>query len=189
MVAIKNNRLNFSSSDDQKWLVGVMRKKALQESRTVSRRKKRDMSFSTAQPQETESASTEPVADAQHTLNNVLSALTPAARKVAVLVIHGLTRQEICTLLGLSSTAFRQRLTTIRKALGPLPSDLQQEVIALAYASRQQRGTQAPLPVGLIRRALLKSLPFDTNAQGSAVGTHDPSGHLIVLAPSTQKKL
>ena len=188
VVAIKENRLDFSLDNDTKWLVGVMRNKALQEARTVSRRKNRDHSFSSEQPLETEATQDETNSSAQHALNTVLDKLSPAARKVAVLVIHGLGRTEICALLGVSDTAFRQRLTSIRKALGPLPPKLQQEVIALAYASRKSRGKDTDLPIGLIRKALLKSLKGNGNEHIQSIGTHDPSGHLIVVSPSNRKK-
>jgi len=188
VVAIKENRLDFSLDDDTKWLVGVMRNKALQEARTVSRRKNRDHSFSSEQPLETEANQDESDKAAQHALNTLLDKLSPAARKVAVLVIHGLGRTEICALLDVSAAAFRQRLTSIRKALGPLPPKLQQEVIALAYASRKNRGKDTDLPIGLIRKALLKSLRGNVNEHIQSIGTHDPSGHLIVVSPSNRKK-
>lgn len=188
VVAIKEDRLDFSLEDDIKWLVGVMRNKALQEARTVSRRRNRDHHFSSEQPQEIEATQDESATSAKHALNTLLDKLSPAARKVAVLVIHGLGRTEICTLLGVSDVAFRQRLTSIRKALGPLPPKLQQEVIALAYASRKNRGKDTNLPIGLIRKALLKSLKKNINEHIQSIGTHDPSGHLIVVTPSNRKK-
>lgn len=189
IVAIDKNRLDFSSDDDQKWIAGVMRKKALHESRTISRKNNRDQVFSSEKQRHSESDTHEPPIDTVDTLHPLLDKLSPAARKVAVLVIHGLNRKEICTLLSLSDTAFRQRLTSIRKALNPLPSKLHQEIIALAYASRQQREAQEPsLPVGLIRRALLKSLNRNADNNPQSVGTHDPSGHLIVVSTTNKKK-
>ena len=189
IVAIKENRLDFSVVDNQKWLVGVIRNKARHEARTASRRKDRNHSFSAKQSPKTDPLSDTPAVASINEMNALLGKLSPAARSVAILVIHGLNRSEICALLGLSSTAFRQRLTTIRKALGPLPPNIQQEVIALAYASRQQRDSQASsLPVGLIRRALLKSIRIDPSNATSAIGTHDPSGHLIIVSPTPQKK-
>lgn len=186
IVAIKENRLDFAEDGNQKWLYGVMRKKALQESRTISRKKKRDEAYISEKPQISETGQNEEVKGSKDPLHTFLAGLPPAARRVAILVMHGLTRPEICTLLELSSSAFRQRLTSIRKALGPLPPSLQQEVMALAYASRRERDSKAAsFPVGLIRKALLKSLVHDEN---KAVGTHDPSGHLIVVSTPGQKK-
>lgn len=186
IIAITENRLDFSLQSNQKWLAGVMRKKALQESRTISRRKKRDEVYTSAKPQISGASQVEDVDHSKDTLNTFLNSLAPAARKVAILIMHGLNRSEICTLLSLKDTAFRQRLTTIRKALGPLPPAMQQEVMALAYASRHKRDASAiSLPVGLIRKALLRSLTNDTQR---SLGTHDPSGHLIVVSTPHQKK-
>ena len=104
----------------------------------------------------------------------LLNEFTPAARKVMVLILLGLNRDEICSVLNLSSTAFRQRLSTIRKALKKLPHDLQREALALAYQQKKERAEE--LAIGLIRRALHRLLQ-----QEPGIGTHDPDGHLLIL--------
>ena len=188
IVAIQKNRLDFSLDENQKWLFGVMRNKIKQEARTVARRHKRNQAFSSDHSQTKDSNQEEPSVESVNALNDFLQVLSPSARQAAVLIVHGLNRLEICTLLNLSKTAFRQRLTSIRKALGPLPPSLQQEVIALAYASRKERDERAAtLPVGLIRKALLKSLMTNEQYQHTTIGTHDPSGHLIVVSSAHKK--
>lgn len=77
-------------------------------------------------------------------------------------------------MLGIAETAFRQRLTRIRKALGTLPPAQRAEAMALAYVRDPARS--ADLQFGLVRRALKAAL------QGRAgIGTHDADGHLIVV--------
>ena len=90
------------------------------------------------------------------------------------LALHGQTRDEICRTLGLSATAFRQRLVAVRRGLGRLPDELRREALALGYARRHVRADD--LALGLVRRALLARLHV-----APGLGTHDPDGHLIVL--------
>jgi RNA polymerase sigma-70 factor (ECF subfamily) len=104
----------------------------------------------------------------------VLSRLPPAARRVAILALHGLGPEEVRWILGLSATAFRQRLTSIRKSLGQLPEPLRAEAIALAYVRDPARAVE--LSFGLVRRALKAALHG-----GDGLATHDPDGHLMVL--------
>lgn len=180
IVSMEASRTDFSEEANRKWIAGVLRNLATQQARTAVRRKQRDTTYSsdtTDVAVGAQQASTESQARIQF-----LNALPPAARRVAVLALHGLNKQEICMLLALPDTAFRQRLTSIRKALGPLSDEAQREVIGLAYASRQQRGGHDDeLPLGLIRRALVKRLNFFTGTGNVSMGTHDPSGHLIIF--------
>ena len=50
-------------------------------------------------------------------------------------------------------------------------------------------GKDTDLPIGLIRKALLKSPRGNINEHIQSIGTHDPSGHLIVVSPSNRKKI
>lgn len=180
IVAIEAARTDFSNESNRQWIAGVLRNLATQQARSAVRRKQRDMRYNSDAAQETaEDLQPDTASQARR---QFLEALPPAARRVAVLTLHGLNKQEICVLLELSDTAFRQRLTSIRKALGPLADDLQREVVGLAYASRRQRGeTNDDLPFGLIRRALIKRLNFIKAGDKVSMGTHDPSGHLIIF--------
>ncbi|MEM8484331.1 MAG: sigma-70 family RNA polymerase sigma factor [Bacteroidota bacterium] len=180
IVAIEASRTDFAAPSDRKWIAGVLRNLATQQARTAVRRKQRDTTYSSDKPDAAVDETQKDV-DSQ-ARRQFLDALPPAARRVAVLTLHGLNKQEICLLLKLSDTAFRQRLTSIRKALGPLSDDARREVIGLAYASRQQRsGRYENLPLGLIRRALARRLKFPGVNSDVSMGTHDPSGHLIIF--------
>jgi RNA polymerase sigma-70 factor (ECF subfamily) len=109
----------------------------------------------------------------------LLARLPPSARRVAVLALHGLGAEEIRWILGIADTAFRQRLTTIRKAMGALPPAQRGEAIALAYVRDPARSVD--LQFGLVRRALKAALRGASGREPPGLGTHDADGHLIVV--------
>jgi RNA polymerase sigma-70 factor (ECF subfamily) len=162
LIALKQGR-----SDDPAWLAGVIRNQAAMQARSAIRRRRREsavMIDDVAIEAERQPPSAE----------TLLSQLPPSARRVAVLALHGLNAEEIRWVLGIAETAFRQRLTRIRKALGALPPSQRAEAMALAYVRDPARS--ADLQFGLVRRALKAAL------QGRAgIGTHDADGHLIVV--------
>jgi DNA-directed RNA polymerase specialized sigma24 family protein len=158
-------------ADDAAWLAGVIRNQAALRARSAIRRRRREAAV-------VEAHAAEGAESAQHEERPspavLLARLPPAARRVAVLALHGLNGEEIRWILDLSPTAFRQRLTSIRKALGALPPAQRAEALALAYVRDPARSVD--LQFGLIRRALKTAL------RGRAgIGTHDADGHLIVL--------
>lgn len=153
--------------EDPAWLDGVLRHQAAMSARTAVRRRRREAAV--AEAGATEHAEPFPVAP-----NPLLRQLPPAARRVAVLALHGLDAGEIRWILGLADTAFRQRLTRIRKALGELPPAQRAEAQALAYLRDPARAVE--LQFGLVRRALKAAL-----AGRAGIGTHDADGHLIVI--------
>ena len=76
-------------------------------------------------------------------------------------------------------TAFRQRLSRIRRQLCSLSPELQAESAALAAAPDPHRSVE--LQFGLVRRALKAAMA------GHGLGTHDPDGHLLVLHASMHR--
>lgn len=167
LIAFKEHRLNLEDEDNRRWLTGVMKNQSALAARSAVRRKQREETAGA--PQEM----TKPESVEQNAAN-LPDALPPAARKVALLALHGLNRTEIRYALKISDDALRQRLTTIRKTLGTLAEPLRQEALALAY---WRHGPDiADREFGLIRRALLHSV-----RQTPGVGTHDPDGHLLVI--------
>jgi DNA-directed RNA polymerase specialized sigma24 family protein len=155
------------------WLSGVIRHRAAMQARSAIRRRRRDAGAAVvpvapgdAAPSHAESGtSVAPL---------LLSRLPPAARRVAVLALHGLDADEIRWILGIRDTAFRQRLTTIRKTLGALPPAQRAESLALAYVRDPARSVD--LQFGLVRRALKAAL-----GGRPGLGSHDPDGHLLVV--------
>jgi RNA polymerase sigma-70 factor (ECF subfamily) len=156
------------SRDDPAWLIGVIRHRAAMDARTAIRRRRREAAV--AEDQATAAHPTEPPPSPAA----LLARLPPSARRVAVLALHGLGAEEIRWILGIADSAFRQRLTTIRKAIGALPPSQRAEAIALAYVRDPARSVD--LQFGLVRRALKAALRGDPG-----LGTHDADGHLIVV--------
>jgi DNA-directed RNA polymerase specialized sigma24 family protein len=153
--------------DDPAWLAGVMQQQAAMAARSALRRRKREEQAVSQDPSALPSAPGEtPLA--------LLDRFPPAARRVAVLALHGLSAEEIRWILGITPTAFRQRLTSIRKRLGELPPEQQAEALALAYVRDPARAVE--LQFGLVRRALKAAL---RGLEGLA--THDADGHLLVI--------
>jgi RNA polymerase sigma factor (sigma-70 family) len=190
LAALEAGR-DVSQDQDRAWLVGTLRNQAAMQARGAVRRRRRESSsveqhlesavdtlHAASASHDTAQANASCFAEAAPSRTNsarlVLGRLPPAARRVAVLALHGLNADEIRWILGLSATAFRQRLTSIRKSLATLPPSLRAEALALAYVRDPVRSTD--LQFGLIRRALKAAL------RGHAgIGTHDADGHLIVV--------
>lgn len=162
LIALEQGR-----SDDPAWLAGVIRNQAAMQARSAIRRRRREAAVA-----DDDVASTHE--DSSPSASALLERLPPAARRVAVLALHGLNAEEIRWVLGISAAAFRQRLTSIRKAMGALPPSQRAEALALAYVRDPARTVD--LEFGLIRRALKAAL-----GGTDGIGTHDADGHLIVL--------
>lgn len=163
LIALEQGR-----SDDPAWLAGVIRNQAAMQARSAIRRRRREAAAVTDEDVAPTHEETPPSAGA------LLERLPPAARRVAVLALHGLNAEEIGWVLGINAAAFRQRLTSIRKAMGVLPLSQRAEALALAYVRDPARTVD--LQFGLIRRALNAAL-----GGTDGIGTHDADGHLIVL--------
>lgn len=164
VAALAARREPLAVAADARWLGGVLKRLAAMRIRTVTRRRAREAAA--APPAAWDDAPLAvPVAD-------LLTPMPPAARRVAVLVLHGLNAREICWIHNLSDTAFRQRLTTIRRALKRWPDSVRAEALAAAL----HRPGRPDLDYGLMRRALLTVLGVRPG-----LGSHDPDGHLLVL--------
>lgn len=170
LAAIRVGRLEFSAPADRAWLAGTIRNIAAETARSESRRRARDSRWAAEQPVET--AGVAPPGDGR---DEILARLSEGTRRIAVLALYGLNGDEIQYVLALKPAAFRQRLSTLRRALGDLPEPLRREALALAY-SQPRRAGETRLDFGLIRRALLHHL-----RGGAGVGTHDPDGHLLAI--------
>lgn len=165
LIALEERR-DALDADALPWLSGVIRQRALMQARSAIRRRRREVAVSTDEA----APSPEAVPDA----TDLLARLPPAARRVAVLALHGLGQEEIRWILGIPDTAFRQRLTRIRKALGAMSPGQRAEALALAYVRDPARSVD--LQFGLVRRALKAAL-----AGRDGLGSHDPDGHLLVV--------
>jgi DNA-directed RNA polymerase specialized sigma24 family protein len=158
---------------DAAWLSGVLRNKAALSARGAVRRRHREELVAVS---DIATAQAAPIAAVQADPRPLLRQLPPAARRLAVLVLHGLDAQEIRWILGISQTAFRQRLTRIRRALAALSVDQREAVIATSPL-HQAGAIDAMRPFGLLRRALQQAM----QQSGDGLGTHDCDGHLLII--------
>ncbi len=162
---------------DPAWLSGVLRNRAAMSGRTAARRRRREAAVADAMPGKAAPSDAAAGNDCESAARAwLLERLPPSARRAAVLALHGLSADEIRWILGIEATAFRQRLTRIRRALAELPADRRVEVAELAQLRDPARS--ADLPFGRIRRVLKTAL---RDADG--IGAHDGDGHLLVLRP------
>ena len=159
---------------DLPWLSGVLRQQAAMAARTAVRRRRRESAAATQGGDSTETAS--PHDDVRGVPLRLpwLAALPASARRLAVLALHGLSADEIRWILRIEPTAFRQRLTRIRKALAAQSPAVRAESIALAHVRDPVRSVD--LAFGLARRSLKAAMQA-----GEGLGTHDPDGHLILI--------
>ncbi|MCB0280520.1 MAG: sigma-70 family RNA polymerase sigma factor [Calditrichaeota bacterium] len=167
LIAVRAAKDDLSNEDNRKWFAGVIKKQSLMAARTAVRRKTREEKTAT----ESKTQTTDPENPPNYV---ILHKLPKSAQKVIKLALAGLNQDEIRQLLKLSPTAFRQRLTTIRKVINDLPEDLRVEAVAMAYYKRENRHDD--LALGLIRRALLRVLRDEED-----IGSHDPDGHLLIF--------
>lgn len=169
--AIRAGRTDFSQDVTRRWFAGVLRNRAAMDARSSVRRRQRETSR--VAPRNGDDGG--PLAPSIEFIRR----LPAAARRVATLVVAGMNKDEIMSTLRLTNTAFRQRLTSIRRAWEEETDD---ESIRNRFPS-QARG-HVDLDLGLIRRALLQNV---RNVGG--IGTHDPDGHLIIIdsaSPTSQ---
>ncbi|HKO47789.1 MAG TPA: hypothetical protein VJV79_08700 [Polyangiaceae bacterium] len=146
------------------WLHGVIRRQAAFQARGEARRHRRDQLWQLAR---------------EHSEQLVwawapqfLSTLAPSLRTLALLVQAGLGGAEIRSVLRLTSVAFRQRLTALRRTLATTPE-----------ATLAGRAPEGP-GLGARRQSVLSTLQRQPHW---AVGSHDPDGHpLIFVAVSSR---
>ncbi len=158
LEAVRAGREDLSDPKNRSWFHGVLRNRAAMTARTEGRRRARERERTPAETEARDPASP-----------TVLDALSPGVRKVATLILHGMNREEIRQALALTATAFRRRLTALRRGIET--DAMRREMLALAYQRRS-----GELEVGLLRRTLVHTLK-----RTPGVGTHDPDGHLIVI--------
>lgn len=161
---------DFSDARFMAWGRGFLRNHAAFIARTEGRRRKREERFHEQEHNANRTAKQLP--------KEFIAGLRPSLRVVARLVNCGLNRQEIQYLLLIADTAFRQRLTALRREWK-------------AYIQVTQHLPEYPddpihtLASGLLRRSLIESFRKPANGHsydvGRTIGSHDPDGHLFTI--------
>lgn len=159
---------------DLPWLSGVLRHQAAMAARGAVRRRRREAEAGMLADDRNDGAGQYDRARGPAAFPPWLAALPPSARRLAILALHGLSADEIRWILRIEPTAFRQRLTRIRRALAAQSPATRAESIALAHQRDPARSVD--LAFGLARRALKAAMQA-----GAGLGTHDPDGHLILI--------
>jgi DNA-directed RNA polymerase specialized sigma24 family protein len=146
------------------WLHGVLRRQAAFQARTEGRRRRRDQLWQL----EREHAEEEPWAFAPQ----FLGTLAPSLRSVALLTQAGLGGAEVRSVLRLTSVAFRQRLTALRRAL----TTTAEPVVAA--------GAPEGPGLGARRQSVLATLRRRSHW---GVGSHDPDGHALIFVATSSR--
>jgi DNA-directed RNA polymerase specialized sigma24 family protein len=157
VIALARGFDDWSSPARRGWLRGVVRKRAAFIIRGQARRRRRE-----GLPEGTSASST----SRWVWRDDFLASLPRSLRVVAALASADLCAAEIRWLLGLSSTALRQRLSALRGAVSAEaePPTLPASEPALSFGWQR-----AQVLAGLRRQP------------GRVVATHDPDGHAILL--------
>lgn len=162
LAALTVGRQDISVPANRRWMAGAVRRRAAFDARSAARRKKREAQWQVGRE--------DVGAQDRETLAAVLEGLPKSLRVLAALALSGHTRREVAYLLDLSDTALRQRIATLKKALGKrgltMPAGLPGLDLDLAY--------------GQIRQGLQPYL----QRHGGAFASHDPDGHFFVVRRS-----
>lgn len=166
LAAVEAGRADLALAENRRWLEGALRRRAAFDARTALRRRRRETLCApgpTVEPGEGEQL---PMP--------FVRGLPPALRTTALLALAGHTRHEIAWLLGLAEPALRQRIADIRRRWRA----------AGGHRIEGMPGLAGTLAFGRIRRSLI------TAARNSDVvlASHDPDGHLFVLARSQNRE-
>lgn len=162
LAAVEAGRADLSRAENRRWLEGALRRRAAFDARTALRRRRRETLCAAAPAVEPAEAAVLP--------SRFVRGLPPALRTTALLALTGHTRQEIAWLLDLAEPTLRQRIAEIRRRWREAGGHRIEEIPGLAGA----------LAFGRIRRALLG--PARRN--DAVLASHDPDGHLFVVARS-----
>ena len=160
LAAIEAQRGDMTRVENRRWLAGVLRNRALHEARSAARRRLREGAYALRQAEEDDGPTAEP--------DPFVMTLPPALRTTALLALTGHTRAEIAWLLGLSDPALRKRISDIAKRW-------RQSGRRVPPGHGEPRGN---LAFGLLRRSLIGRV----QAPDVVLASHDPDGHLFVVA-------
>lgn len=164
LAALEAGRTDLSLSDNRRWLVGALRKRALFDARSAIRRRRREASVVVAE---------HGAGDGEFHPRRFVDALSPSLRTTALLALTGHTRQEIAWLLRISDATLRQRFTQIKRRWRHFDGG---NLTGFP-------GLDGSLAFGRIRQALLKSI----QGQHRVLASHDPDGHLFIIGSQNDR--
>lgn len=155
---------DLTTPDRRAWLYGALRRHAAFDARTQGRGRAREARWQAANEDHRD---VEP--RPWRFTPELLDQLSPALRVVAVLASAELAPREIRSVLRLTDTAFRKRLSDLGRAV--------REAVAAGIAVVGQ--PQAAYALGTVRAELLKNLRSHPTW---AIASHDPDGHPLIFS-------
>jgi RNA polymerase sigma-70 factor (ECF subfamily) len=162
--AIERDVSDLSAPERRAWLRGALRKRAAFEARTAVRQRSREARWQSAR-QAVPATGPEPWRFSPE----LLARLSPALRVLAALASAELEPREIRSVLRLTDTAFRKRLSELRRAV--------HEATAAGIAIVHR--PDAAYALGTARAELLESLKSHPSW---AIASHDPDGHPLIFS-------
>lgn len=178
VAAMKANRTDLSTPQNQRYFRGILRKTAWAMMRADTRRKRHEQLLP---PAESAPRAEGPRRDEQTAPD--LSNLPTSLQAVANLILVNLDRDEIRAALAISDDALRRRLADLRRHIEKHSFEAE-AFISAARANAERE----PSDIGLVRQALKNWLAFSQNRE-NAVGTIDPDGHLLAISGKSENPL
>lgn len=160
LAAVEAGRTDLTADDTQRWLRGVLRKRALHEACTARRRVSRERQSDPFRP-----TSPEPVPE------TFLAGLPVRLRVTARLVLSGHSKTEIAWLLRLNDAALRQRIAEIRRRWRRYGDGQGVPAVSL----------RGDIAFGRIRAALVP------RAKEAILASHDSDGHLFMISSQNRR--
>jgi DNA-directed RNA polymerase specialized sigma24 family protein len=164
--ALERGIVDLEGHERHAWMRGAIRRRAAFEARLAARRHKRDARF-----QHEQQANDGPRARPWAFSTEFLASLQPSVRALAALASADLSPDEIRWVLRLSGTAFRKRLSMLRRFV--------REAGEAGLTVVTTRGTAYAL--GAARADVIASLHRRRDSQ-AVLGSHDPDGHPLIFA-------
>jgi DNA-directed RNA polymerase specialized sigma24 family protein len=168
LQALERGAPDAAAAERRAWMRGALRRRAAFEARLAVRRRRREARWFEAHPAEEDTPS------AWRFSAEFLGQLQPSVRVLAALASADLNPDEIRSVLRLSGTAFRKRLSMLRRFV--------REASEAGLTVVTTRG--AVYALGPARAGLITSLRRRPQA---VLGSHDPDGHLLIFAVQNEK--
>jgi len=166
LQALERGVSDLDAPDRRAWLRGALRRRAAFDARVAGRRRGRESRWVDAR------GSTDPSPAPWQFSAEFLAQLQPSVRALAALASADLNPDEIRCVLRLNGTAFRKRLSLLRRFV--------------REASEAGRGIvvtrNSVYALGPARASVIESL---RRRPQSVLGSHDPDGHLLIVAVHT----
>lgn len=174
-IALRADRAPLQQTGHAPWFHGVLKRHAAFIARGDIRRRTRDVHLLADDPD------CQPPTTSARGARELPESLPPGARRVLILALHGLDRREIRQVLGISDTALRQRLASLRLTLGEqrLP-----DLAGLQGAWSEWLRQRNPPDAGLRRAALNGGAG---RMPGFRFGFSDPDGNFFSLSSQLRK--